>query len=170
MNKIQQHVERLVREKAIVPKPQSTETYRLVRIGKSRGARALVYELPKRPESKRVSTKRIPLPVIEECAHRLFCTGSIKRTWFAEHYPQLESDGTCNFTTVGGVLQLLGLARYSGLGEYATRGAHAVMLSRQGPKHCLRAWRSDSSNEPLDCSVGLVRLTQLLDRQRGRNC
>jgi len=47
-------------------------------------------------------------------------TGSLTRTWFVEHYPKLEKDGTCNFTTVGGVLQLLGLARYSGPGEYAS--------------------------------------------------
>ena len=120
MNKIQQHVERLVRAKAIVPKPQSTETYRLVRIGKSRGARALIYELPKRPESKRVSTKRIPLSVFEECANQLSGTGSLTRTWFIDHYPKLESDGTCNFTTVGGVLQLLGLALYSRPGEYTS--------------------------------------------------
>ena len=118
MNNIQHRVEQLVREQAVVPKPLSSGTCRLLRIGESRGARALVYELPKRPESKRASTKRIPLSVFEECADRLSDTGSFTRTWFAEHYPKLESDGTCNFTTVGGILQLLGLALYSGSGEY----------------------------------------------------
>ena len=120
MCKLLRDVERLVQDQKVVPKPQSPETYRLVSIGESRGARALVYELPKRPGSKSVSTKRIPLSAIEECASRLLETGSLTRTWFVEHYPKLEKDGTCNFTTVGGVLQLLGLARYSGPGEYAS--------------------------------------------------
>ena len=72
MCKLLRDVERLVQDQKVVPKPQSPETYRLVSIGESRGARALVYELPKRPGSKSVSTKRIPLSAIEECASRLW--------------------------------------------------------------------------------------------------
>lgn len=120
MNNIQREVERLVQQHAVVPKPQSSETYRLLRVGESRGERAVVYELPKRPKSKRASTKRIPLSAFEKCARQLSATRSLTRKWFADQYPELEVDGTCNFTTLGGVLELLGLARYSGPGEYTS--------------------------------------------------
>lgn len=118
MNDIKRDVEKLVAQRAKIPKPLSSATYLLVRMGESRGERAVVYQLPVRPGSKRASTKRIPFSAIETSARQLLAAGLLTRRWFASRFPKLEADGTCNFTTVGGILELLGYARYAGQGEY----------------------------------------------------
>lgn len=86
--------------------------------GWSRNEDALVYRLPMRPGTKKASEKRIRSSAFVEAFRVLQGTGRLTRTWFARRFPDLERDGSCNFTTLGGVFVLLGEARYIGSGEY----------------------------------------------------
>lgn len=104
-----------------IPKPESDESYVVIGWGISRGEDALVYELPMKPTSRRASQKRIPASAFR-CAHEVLqATDEITRIWFATNYPELERDGSCNFTTLGGVFELLGEAVYAGRGVYQRR-------------------------------------------------
>lgn len=101
-----------------IPKPQSTDTYVVVGWGTSRGQEALVYQLPRKPGSKKASQKRIPASVFSQAFDILGRTGKITRPWFQATFPELEADGTCNFTTLGGIFVLLGDVRYAEPGVY----------------------------------------------------
>ncbi len=78
----------------------------------------MVYRIPARRGTKKASEKRITASAFEQAFDVLQATGQITRRWFAQHLPDLERDGTCNFTTVGGVFELLGEVRYVEPGVY----------------------------------------------------
>jgi len=101
-----------------IPKPRSKETYRFVRWGFSRGEEALVYQIPAKPGTKKLSTKRIPRSVFEEAYETLLNKGEITKVWFANAFPKVDADGSCNFTTLGGIFQILNLAEWAGEGVY----------------------------------------------------
>lgn len=57
--------------------------------------------------------------VFQEQAHRqLINTGEFTKEWFDGHMPRCAAEGSCNFTTIGGVLTLLGVAVYESRGVY----------------------------------------------------
>jgi hypothetical protein len=103
---------------ARIPKPQSYENYQVVRWDSSRGEEALVYRLPIRPGTKKPSEKRIPASAFITAYEVLQQTGKITRDWFRNNFPKLEADGTCNFTAIGGIFELLGEAFYAEPGIY----------------------------------------------------
>lgn len=49
---------------------------------------------------------------------RLVRSGTLTRQWFKEHLPECDAEGDCNFTTVGGLVTLLGVAIYMKQGIY----------------------------------------------------
>jgi len=108
-----------------IPKPESDESYIVVGWGTSRGEEALVYELPVKPTSMKASQKRIHASAFRFADEVLKTTDEITRSWFAANFPELERDGSCNFTTLGGIFELLGLAVYEGRGVYRRRATSA---------------------------------------------
>ena len=114
-------IKKAIRPGAKIPKPLSRHAYVVKRWGMSRGEEALVYELPTRPGTKRASQKRIPSSAFEQAYNVLTTTGELTREWFVNHYPKLDADGSCNFTTLGGVFELLGVAKYERPGIYRRR-------------------------------------------------
>jgi hypothetical protein len=111
-------VRNILKEGIIIPKPRSKEAYRSLGWKSSRGEEAFIYALPKRPKSKRASTKRIPSSVFKEACRILIEDGAITKAWFTEAFPKLNADGSCNFTTLGGVFQILGFAKWAKPGSY----------------------------------------------------
>jgi hypothetical protein len=111
-------IKRVIRPGTKIPKPQTRRAYVVIGWGMSRGEEALVYELPTRPGTKRSSRKRIPSSAFEETYRILVDTGEITRDWFVSHYPKLDADGSCNFTTLGGIFVLLEEAVYERPGVY----------------------------------------------------
>lgn len=114
-------IKRVVTPGTRIPKPQSPRTYVVKGWGNSRGEEALVYQLPAKLGTKRRSEKRIRASAFEDAYKVLKSQGEITHGWFAQQYPDLEADGACNFTTLGGVLELLGEAEYAGPGVYRKR-------------------------------------------------
>jgi hypothetical protein len=116
----------------IIPKPRSTRPYCFMYWGKSRGEEAFVYGIPTKPGTNKSSTKRIPCSVFEE-AYKVLQTGEITKRWFVKTFPKVNKDGGCDFTTLGGVFQLLGLAEWSKEGVYrrlSLRGQHPLSVPR----------------------------------------
>jgi len=101
-----------------IPKPQSTDIYTVVGWGQSRGEKALVYRLPTKSGTKKASEKRITESAFVAGFEVLQKSGELTREWFKRNFPALERDGGCNFTTLGGILELIGEAQYAGPGVY----------------------------------------------------
>jgi hypothetical protein len=102
-----------------IPKPESDQIYEVRGWTTSRGEEALVYQIPKKPGTKRASQKRIPVSAFQKSFVVLTESGTLTRRWFQTVFPVLDDDGTCNFTTIGGIFELLGEARYLERGVYA---------------------------------------------------
>ena len=45
-------------------------------------------------------------------------TGEFTRQWFRDNLPECNKEGGCNFTTIGGIFELLGLCEYADRGRY----------------------------------------------------
>jgi hypothetical protein len=101
-----------------IPKPQSTQAYEVVGWRMSRGEEAVVYRIPMQPGTRKASEKRIQASAFVRAFEVLTDAGEITRSWFKREFPELQADGTCNFTTLGGIFELLGEARYVRPGIY----------------------------------------------------
>ena len=113
-----ERIKKIARPGTKIPKPKSTEEYIIVRWGKSRGEEALVYQLPMKPTSKKPSEKRLTISAFKKGYEVLIHKGEISYSWFKKEFPNLEKDGSCNFTTLGGIFALLGEANYEHSGIY----------------------------------------------------
>ncbi|MGO9786687.1 MAG: hypothetical protein ACLPL5_07760, partial [Stellaceae bacterium] len=52
---------------------------------------------------------------------RLRDSGDFTRQWFVQCMPACNAEGPCNFTTIGGVFELLGYATYDRPGAYRSK-------------------------------------------------
>lgn len=101
-----------------IPKPNSQEPYIILGWGKSRGERALRYSIPKKQTSKKQNIKRIRASDFEKAYKSLKSGGQFTRNWFEINMPDCAKDGGCNFTTIGGIFELIGVAYYDSPGIY----------------------------------------------------
>lgn len=104
-----------------IPKPEARESFRIKGMGTRRGEEALVYTIPshtgRRPYEKGIALSEFSLAHTE-----LKRSGELTTKWFKDNLPACAKEGSCNFTSIGGVFEMLGLAKYSGRGRYiATR-------------------------------------------------
>jgi len=113
-----------IRPGTIIPKPQSAREYRVVGWGQSRGEDALVYSIPTRSSGRKPSTKRIKISDFQAAYDVLVKTGGFTHSWFEENLPDCAKDGSCNFTTIGGIFELLGEAQYGHRGAYRRATDH----------------------------------------------
>jgi len=107
-----------IRPGTIIPKPQSAREYRVVGWGQSRGEDALVYSIPTLLSGGKASKKRIKISDFKAAYDVLVKTGQFTYSWFKDNLPDCAKDGNCNFTTIGGIFELLGVAQYADRGVY----------------------------------------------------
>jgi len=69
------------------------------------------------------STKCVQLPDFEKAIQELQTTGEFTRSWFRLNLDPNGRSG-CNFTTIGVVLEKLGMARRSEAGVYRKASSH----------------------------------------------
>ena len=107
----------------VIPKPESKKAYTIKGLGESRGEDALVYKIPKNDPEKhsKESEKRITFTAFYKAYMVLQETSQFTREWFNESLPDFAKDGGCNFTTIGGIFKLLGIAAYSKSGTYTRK-------------------------------------------------
>jgi hypothetical protein len=101
-----------------IPKPNAKERFLIKGWGKRRQQEALIYFVPNHNNPNMPYQKGITVSEFETAYRQLVDTGELTRKWFNEHLSFCAGEGPCNFTTVGGVLELLGVCKYESLGIY----------------------------------------------------
>ena len=101
-----------------IPKPHATKPVQLKGIGQRRGEDALIYSIPNESDPSQPYQKGVTRSELEQAYCELRRSKSISRAWFNREMQAAAAEGGCNFTTIGGLFQLIGAARYSSIGRY----------------------------------------------------
>ena len=101
-----------------IPKPIATGAFRVKGRGKRRGEDALVYFIPNHSDSRKPHQKGVTASEFERAHARLVAVGELTKEWFKKHLSKCDAEGSCNFTTVGGLFVLMGDAVFSRPGTY----------------------------------------------------
>lgn len=134
-----------------IPKPNSSGAF-TKRWGRRRNEPALVYSMPNHKNPASPHEKGIAESEFERAYHQLNRTGEFTREWFKAELPRCNKEGTCNFTTIGGIFELLGDALYSVQGSYKKNGHPSLMIessfsySKNATKIKCLLWRERQSN------------------------
>ena len=102
----------------VLPKPKTSQPYYTKGWGRRRGEPALVYFIPNRGNPKNPYEKGITETEFKLAYNKLNISGEFKRKWFNQVLAECAKEGSCNFTTIGDVLELLEEASYSSPGIY----------------------------------------------------
>jgi hypothetical protein len=114
---IVKEVERL-RPGTIIPKPDAKGDFLVKRWGGARrGEPALIYTIPNWNKPDRPYEKCITASEWKSAFDRSMSAGAFSRQWFDVFMPECAREGGCNFTTIGGIFELLGYAVHE-TGEY----------------------------------------------------
>jgi hypothetical protein len=85
--------------------------------GKRRGEDALVYTIPNTRNPRARSEKGVAQSEWRRAQRQLMDTGELSRAWFSETMRSATAE-PCNFTVIGKVFVLLGLADYKERGRF----------------------------------------------------
>lgn len=99
---------------AVIPQPEATGDFLVKGWGKRRGDPALVHTIPNHSDPAKPYQKGTTASEWRRAFDQLAGTGVFSRAWFNETMPACAKEGDCNFTTIGGIFQLLGETRYQG--------------------------------------------------------
>ena len=100
-----------------IPKPEAKEAFRIKGLGTRRGETALIYTIPSHT-GKKPYQKGITISEFEKAYLELKKSGCLTKAWFNRQLPACAKEGSCNFTSLGGIFEMLGFAKYTGRGEY----------------------------------------------------
>ena len=113
-------------ERGIVPgtkisKPQARADFIVKKVwGTRRGERALIYTIPNHKTPTKPYQKGVTVSEWVQAFEHLTNAGDFSRSWFEQSMPACAKEGGCNFTTIGGIFEVLGHATYD-RGMYRTR-------------------------------------------------
>jgi hypothetical protein len=102
----------------VIPKPAARMLFQVTGDGMRRGQPALIYSIPNHTNRQQPYHKGITWRELERAYAQLCQTGALTTEWFRRNLAACYGEGSCNFTTVGGLLQLLGEAVYARRGVY----------------------------------------------------
>lgn len=105
----------------VIPKPEAKGDFVVKAWGKRRDEPALIYWIPNHRNPAKPYQKGITESEFEKAFAELQRSGEFTRNWFEEHLPDCAKEGACNYTTIGGIFELLGDAAYLGRGVYERR-------------------------------------------------
>ena len=114
----------LVPAGTVIPKPSGSERFVVKGWGRRRGQRALIYNIPNNAEPSAPRQKGITLPEFRSAYMRLMRARAFTKKWFDANMSECAAEGSCNFTTIGGIFVLAGIARYQRPGVYQRSGLH----------------------------------------------
>lgn len=95
---------------SIIPKPRGSEEFVFCGWGVCSGDRAFCYTIPSRKPSGKVQQKKIKVDELLLAYAEFRRTGVLTRNWLKANMDRIASQG-CSFTTIGGILVLLGEAK-----------------------------------------------------------
>jgi hypothetical protein len=96
----------------IIPKPDPKGNFEIKGWGQRRGGEALIYTIPNHKNPAKPYEKGIALTEFRQAYDQLQRSGELSRRWFNANMPGCAKEGGCNFTTIGGIFQLMGYANY----------------------------------------------------------
>jgi hypothetical protein len=96
----------------VIPKPDAKSDFIVKGWGKRRGEEALIYFVPNHRNTGRPNQKGINVSEWEKAYSRAVSGEEFSRQWFRKNMTACSDEGACNFTTIGGIFQLLGLVDY----------------------------------------------------------
>lgn len=111
---------KLLKQGTVIPKPDATAEFKIKGWGVRRGEQALIYSIPNHRSPTKNLEKGITVSEFELCYVEIMSSKLLTRAWFNSNLSRCAKEGSCNFTTIGGILQLLGLAQYAGRGSYVS--------------------------------------------------
>jgi hypothetical protein len=112
MAEILADIEKGVTPGTVVPKLQAHGDFIVKGWGMRRGERALIYTIPNHKASSKPYQKGITVSEWAQAFDQLMAAGDFSRSWFERFMPACAKEGGCNFTTIGGIFELLGYAAY----------------------------------------------------------
>ena len=118
MHDILDRIEEKAAPGTVIPKPEARGDFVVKGWGRRRGERALIYTIPNHSAFGRPHQKGINESEWVKAFDRLTETGEFSRSWFQRSLSDCAKEGSCNFTTIGGIFELLGDARYEKHGVY----------------------------------------------------
>jgi hypothetical protein len=96
----------------------------------------LVYTIPNNNDPGHPYEKGITWGEFHVVHEQLTQSGTLTTEWFEQHLSACYKEGSCNFTTVGGIFELLGEAEYERRGVYRlARNEQPRALHRTGSPH-----------------------------------
>ncbi len=107
----------------VIPKPEAKADFMVKGWGNRRDQAALIYFIPNHNNKDKPYQKGINVSEWRLAYNRLLEAGVFERNWFNKNLNDCAAEGGCNFTTIGGIFELLGLADYSASGVYRLRRA-----------------------------------------------
>ena len=111
-------IERQAMPGTVIPKPEAHGDFLVKGWGRRRGERALIYTIPNHRDKKRPYQKGIAESEWIKAFNQLNDNGEFARKWFRCAMADCNTEGSCNFTTIGGIFELIGAARYVRRGTY----------------------------------------------------
>lgn len=102
----------------VIPKPAAKADFVVKGWGKRREEGALIYFIPNHKNVDKPYKKGITESEWHQAYQRIRSGENFTREWFEQHMERCAKEGGCNFTTIGGIFELLGLAIYGGKGLY----------------------------------------------------
>lgn len=112
---------RALREGTIIPKPKAKSEFKIKAWGTRRGEPALVYLIPNHTNPQSPYEKGVTVSEFERAYFEFVINGYLTRKWFNLTLAECAKEGPCNYTTIGGIFELLGMVRYGGHGRYVPR-------------------------------------------------
>lgn len=109
---ILEQIEKTLTPGVRIPKPETTNDFLVKGWGSRRGVRALIYTIPNHKTPTKPHEKGITTTEWRQAFSCLSVTGELSRSWFNQAMLGCAKEGPCNFTTIGGVFQLLGYATH----------------------------------------------------------
>jgi hypothetical protein len=103
-----------------VPKPEAKAPFLIKGMGKRKGEDALIYIIPSHTGS-RPHEKGITMSEFTSAISELRNSGELTRAWFNQNLHRCANEGSCNFTSIGGIFELLGLVVYAERGRYVSK-------------------------------------------------
>lgn len=107
-----QEIKDKIRPGTVIPKPNSKADFKVKGWGMRRGEPALVYTIPNHKNPSKPYQKGVTTSEWEKAYAHLISAGFLDRAWFKEQFPRSAKEDPCNFTTIGGIFQLLNLVNY----------------------------------------------------------
>ncbi len=106
-----------------IPKPSSKGTYKVKGWGTRRGEEALIYMVPNLNDPSAPYEKGVTISELRLAYEQLQQKGEFSRKWFDSNLKGCAAEGGCNFTTMGGIFEVLGKARYA-RGKYIVKSGN----------------------------------------------